>query len=271
MNTCLSFFLLEEQRQQQCISDIVCQMCFNVATCLFQVAFTHVTHVSFSQVQLHVETIFFFCNQHMTPWPNTVDISSLSCLRSGELPGQIKPKWFCFSVDAGEEEVCRFIREPHTDRYTHHYSMHPPYKAISVTDLCLVLLCHQLCHIAWLLWLLRHVVKTSDRGNKCGPSARHPTIFKLDLLDSFFFWFNTYGTSSSCVNSWICDRSSDFGLQVYKKQLKRYEMLLEYDFHCWYGPIKTCSDLLCFISGHCGCKKDGLILDHKQLVRLPQD
>lgn len=54
----------------------------------------------------------------------------------------------------------------HTHRYTHHYSMAPPYEPISVTDLRLALLCHQLCHIARLLWQPWHDVKSSEGGNK---------------------------------------------------------------------------------------------------------
>lgn len=74
----------------------------------------------------------------------------------GELPGQIKPKWFGFSVDAAEEEeeVCCFTRAP-TDRYTHHHGTAAPYEAISVTDRSVSPLSHfTLAHAATSLQIL---------------------------------------------------------------------------------------------------------------------
>lgn len=56
----------------------------------------------------------------------------------------------------------------HTEVHTHHYSAVPPCRVILVTDLCLPLLCHQVCHIARLPWQPRRDVKPKWRWRRWG-------------------------------------------------------------------------------------------------------
>lgn len=59
----------------------------------------------------------------------------------------------------------------HTHTQTHHGRMASLYQAITVTDLCLLLLCHLDCHIAWLPQQLLHDVK---KKKKAGEDTHQP-------------------------------------------------------------------------------------------------
>lgn len=98
------------------------------------------THETESETHL-ASPLCHVCGERRTPTSNQNQIIWLFCghSRTGESNGlsttRTHTRW-----------------RAHAHGYTHHYSMASPYEVISVTDLCLLLLCHQACHTAWLLW-----------------------------------------------------------------------------------------------------------------------
>lgn len=120
----------------------------------------------------------------------------------GELPDQIKTKLFGFFFfflffffrwtpqKGWKVMVHRWGAQTHTHthRWTRHYSMAAAYWVISVTDLRLRLLCHQVCHIARLLWRPRRDVKQKP-GRQENKVLMHGTVPLWNEID--FTW--TYG------------------------------------------------------------------------------
>lgn len=126
--------------------------------------------------------------------------------------------------------------------------MAPPYEAISVTDLRLALLCHQLCHIAWLLWQPQHDVKKGRGGLK---KVLVPgTLLVLNKTDLINIW-RILHMQVICIKLWIYDKSNHIWLRiVFNKQSKCCKMLLTAP---WLTPLVCANknlhtDCLCFFS-----------------------
>lgn len=146
-------------------------VCFFLCYCSF-IVFLRVTFTlpcpDLKSSRIKVTVLVRFC---LPSTQGTISKTHLDCLFvlfvvKGELPDQFKSKLFGFPVDTAEEvkimvhQYERYLyTHSHTHRRSHHYSMASPYEAILVTDLCLLLLCHQRRHVTWSLWQPQHDVK----------------------------------------------------------------------------------------------------------------
>lgn len=92
-----------------------------------------------------------------------------------ELPHQIKSERLVGSVALRGFRVLIHLRV-HTRTQTHHHCMASLYEPITVTDLCLLVLCHRGRHTAWLPQQVLHFVKRKKEGRlRHKPTQRSTT------------------------------------------------------------------------------------------------
>lgn len=81
----------------------------------------------------------------------------------------------------------------HTHTQTHHGRMASLYQAITVTDLCLLLLCHLGCHIAWLPQQLLHDVKRKKKKKRQVKTRTNPEKRLLNFPRDRIDWKTRHG------------------------------------------------------------------------------